>query len=310
MMTRFLIHILLFKVGTFCLDSASAVSVDGVATGEWDGIDFYISVKRDAIQKKLDAFHISRSNGCDDRPRLYVPDGPILPDLHNSDRHPVYIDFGHMKSHDFDGYLEENPNTCVSVSGLEVAVTIPLLAGAPDGPPVYALALAKFYEKSRGDMPKINFLYPYIPVDEIKMSDYGAVVRNGNDEMRVTFNRLIHPCKPLDSMVNEEFEEFIHSDFQFGLPQPDYSFCDRHSFESKFCANAERIKCGVQRYSPNLCQQWSSKTTKHCVTTVEIKKITSWFREYILLGDDPVNILASETHSSNFSIALKYPCQE
>lgn len=103
-----------------------------------------------------------------------MPDVPILPDLHNSDRHPVYISFGHMKSHDFDGYLEENPNTCVSVSGLEVAVTIPLLAGAPDGPPVYALALAKFYEKSRGDIPKINFLYPYIPVDEITMNDCGA----------------------------------------------------------------------------------------------------------------------------------------
>lgn len=53
-------------------------------------------------------------------------------------------------------------------------MTIPLLAGAPDGPPVYALALAKFYPKSRGDIPKINFLYPYIPVDEITMNDYGA----------------------------------------------------------------------------------------------------------------------------------------
>lgn len=66
MMPRFLLHILLFQVGTFHLDFAGAVVVDGVATGEWDGIDFYISVKRDAIQKKLNASRISTSSGCDD----------------------------------------------------------------------------------------------------------------------------------------------------------------------------------------------------------------------------------------------------
>ncbi|KAJ8051062.1 hypothetical protein HOLleu_04488 [Holothuria leucospilota] len=239
-----------------------------------------------------------------------MPKDPVLPEIHKNDRHPIYIDFGFIRSHDFNEYLENNPDPCVSTSGLEVAVTIPLLAGAPNGPPLYALALTKFYEKSRGDIPKINFLYPYIPVDEIFLNDEGAFVRNGSDEMRISFNRSNNPCTPPVSLVKEEFDQFVFSDFQFGLPVPDYSFCDRHSFESQFCSNAERIKCGVQRYAPNVCQKWVSDYFDPCATTVEIEIITPGFRNFILLGDGPIDILAAERYFVNGSMALKYPCQE
>ncbi|KAJ8021446.1 hypothetical protein HOLleu_38649 [Holothuria leucospilota] len=93
------------------------------------------------------------------------------------DLHPIFVDFGYLTSHDFDDYLRDNPDSCVSDSGMEVAVTIPLLAANATGPPIYALSLAKLYEKSRGDIPKINFLYSYIPVEEIKLTDSGAVVK-------------------------------------------------------------------------------------------------------------------------------------
>ncbi|KAJ8043936.1 hypothetical protein HOLleu_11260 [Holothuria leucospilota] len=79
MMLTCLLHILLLKVGTFYLDFASAVLVDGLAIGEWEGVAFYISVKREAIQKQLDLFHNSRSNGCgNDQDCLYqmVPSYP------------------------------------------------------------------------------------------------------------------------------------------------------------------------------------------------------------------------------------------
>ncbi|KAJ8051070.1 hypothetical protein HOLleu_04500 [Holothuria leucospilota] len=270
-----------------------------------------MSVKRDVIQAKLNDYCSSVSNGCSDvGPRLFVPKDPVLKEIPNNDRHPIYVDFGFIRSHDFDEYLENNPDPCVSTSGLEAAVTIPLLAGAPNGPPVYSLALAKFYEKSRGDIPKINFLYPYIPVNEISLSNDGAFVRNGSDEMRVSFHHTGNFCKQPALMVKEEFYEFVFSDFQFGLPAPDYSFCDRHSFSSQFCSNAERIKCGVQRYSPNLCQVWWANDVEACETMVNMENITSGFREFILLGKDPVNILSSQMFHSNTTTALKYPCQE
>ncbi|KAJ8023495.1 hypothetical protein HOLleu_35953 [Holothuria leucospilota] len=167
-----------------------------------------------------------------------------------------------------------------------------------------------FYERSRGDIPKTNFLYPYIPVDEISMNDYGAIVRDGSDEFKLSFNQPSTSCKPPSSIVKEEFEKFALSDFQFGLPAPDFSFCDRHSFASRFCANAERIKCDVKRYAPNICMKWTSRDIQHCATTVEIEKITSGFRDIILVGDDPINILASESNHYNSSVTLKYPCQE
>ncbi|KAJ8051067.1 hypothetical protein HOLleu_04496 [Holothuria leucospilota] len=289
---------------------SNAVFVERVTSADWSGVAFYISVERDAIKKKLDDYHNSVSNGCGDGPRLFVPEDPVLQEIHNNDRHPVYIDFGFIRSHDFDNYLENNPDPCVSTSGLEVAVTIPLLADKPKGKPSYALALTKFYEKSRGDIPKINVLYPYIPVDEISLSEDGAIVRNGSDEMRISFKRSNNPCKPPISVVKEEFDEFLFSDFTFGLPAPDYSFCDRHFFESQFCAKAERIKCGVQRHSPNLCQMLETNDVESCETTVEIENITSGFREFILLGNDPVDILASESFHCNSTVALKYPCQE
>ncbi|KAJ8023426.1 hypothetical protein HOLleu_35870 [Holothuria leucospilota] len=151
---------------------------------------------------------------------------PVLPELHPADHYPVYIDFGYLTSHYFDDYWNRNPNNCVSTSGFEVAGTIPLLADSSNGSPIYVLALAKFYERWRGDIPKTNHLYPYIPVDEIKRDKYGAVAKNGSDKIRVFFHDLKHPCKPPSSSVKEEFDDFMFSMFHFGLPAPEYSFCD------------------------------------------------------------------------------------
>ncbi|KAJ8051060.1 hypothetical protein HOLleu_04485 [Holothuria leucospilota] len=239
-----------------------------------------------------------------------MPEVPVLPEIHNNDRHPIFLDFEFSRSHDFNEYLKNNRDPCVSTSGVEVSVTIPLLAGAPNGPPLYALALNRLYEKSRGDIPKTNILYPYKPVDEIFLNDKRAFVINGSDELRISFNRSSNPCTPLTSVVKEELDKFVFSGFQFGLPAPDYSFCDRHSFESQFCAKAERIKCGVQRYAPNVCQKWGSDYAERCATTVEIENITPGFGDFILLGDGPFDILAAERYFINGSIALKYPCQE
>ncbi|KAJ8043842.1 hypothetical protein HOLleu_11117 [Holothuria leucospilota] len=218
---------------------------------------------------------------------------------------------GYVRSHDFDDYLKDNPNPSLSISGLEVTVTIPFLARTPNGPPNYAFALTKFYQKSRGDIPKINVLYPYVPVDEITLIDNEAVVRNGNDEMRFSFNRMDQPnCSAPKSIVTEELQEILQNEFQFGLPSPEYSFCGRHGFESQFCRNDERDKCEVRRYAPNICQKWSSNDTVQCATTVAIENITTGFRDITLLGEDPINILASESYHQNFTLALKYPCED
>ncbi|KAJ8021452.1 hypothetical protein HOLleu_38661 [Holothuria leucospilota] len=166
------------------------------------------------------------------------------------------------------------------------------------------------YEKSRGDIPKLNFLYPYSPVDEIQLSDSEGVVKNGSDELRVSIIKHNDPCAPPRSIIKEEFDEFFVAEFHFGLPKPDFSFCDRHSFKSDFCTNAKRVQCAVHRHAPNLCQKCIVSNPQPCEASVEILNISSGFRDFFLLGNDPVNILASESYSCDFVMGLKYPCQE
>ncbi|KAJ8021447.1 hypothetical protein HOLleu_38653 [Holothuria leucospilota] len=290
--------------------AVKATYVDYVTSAAWDGVGFYIAVKRERIQEKLDAYHSAISDRCGDGPKLAIPEKEVFPDLETKDHHPVYVEFGFVTSHDFDDYLKDNPDPCVSVSGLEVGVTIPLLAANATGPPNYALSLARLYENSRGDIPKVNFLYQYMPVDEFQFSDSGAVVKNGSDELRVSFIRHNHPCEPPRSIVKEEFDAFLLTEFHLGLPKPDYSFCDRHSFQSDFCTNAKRVQCSVHRHAPNICQKYKDFHRQHCAASGEILNITSGFRDFILVGNDPVNILASESYSCDAVVGLKYPCQE
>ncbi|KAJ8021777.1 hypothetical protein HOLleu_39071 [Holothuria leucospilota] len=295
--------------------SVVLLSMDGmcynyVMNASWDGVAFNISVKRETIQKTLDAFHSSVSDTCGEGQRLFIPEKSFFPDLQTSAHHPVYVDVGYMSSHDFYDYLKNNPELCISVSGLEVAVHIPLLADDPAGPPVYALAVAVLYEKSRGDIPKPNFLCRYIPVEEIQLSDSEAFVRNGSDEMRVSFTRSNNPCKPSSFIVTEEFDELL-DEFLFGLPEPDFSFCERHTFRSDFCTNANRVKCTINRHAPNICQTFKKRSVQPCEASLNIMNITPGFREFILLENDPINILASESYSDGPPlIGLKSPCQE
>ncbi|KAJ8024047.1 hypothetical protein HOLleu_36660 [Holothuria leucospilota] len=194
------------------------------------------------------------------------------------------------------------------MSGLEVAVNIPLLSEEPSGPPSHSLALAKFYDRRRGDIPKANILYPYKPVDKIVMDDCHVVVQNGDEEIRANFQRAVNPCVPSPDKVDDEIKRFMGSDFHFGNPEPHFAFCDRHSFDNDFCNAVKSVRTEVQQEGPNICQFWRIDDVHSCATTTQINTMTKYFRDFILLENDPLEIVASETMKGNFSIGLKYPC--
>lgn len=50
--------------------SAYAIVVEKVSSAAWDGVGFYVSVSRDAIQKKLDLYHTSMSSECAEGKRI------------------------------------------------------------------------------------------------------------------------------------------------------------------------------------------------------------------------------------------------
>ncbi|KAJ8030292.1 hypothetical protein HOLleu_26659 [Holothuria leucospilota] len=199
----------------------------------------------------------------------------------------------------------------LSIHGMEFAVVIPLLTDHPDGNPHYSLALKNFYERGRGDIPKPNIAFPYVPVDEITRRDNSVIVRNGSEEIHLSFERHTYRCKPVDPEVRHEFDEYVDQDLQFGVTEPNFSFCDRHPVENRYCAISQSIKCKVHRSSPNICQtSWKTPSKESCDTPVQIVKVTPGFRDMMLLGAGEIEIIATESYSGNFSLGLKYPCIE
>ncbi|KAJ8041735.1 hypothetical protein HOLleu_12635 [Holothuria leucospilota] len=275
----------------------------------WEGVTAYLQVDRHRVQERLDAWHNSNKDACN-APRLYIPENPVFPNILNETHHVIYIDVGQLDFYNFKGY----PDKRVSVNGLEFSVAIPLLADDPKGLPKYSLALSVFYPRNRGDFPKPNIIFPYTPVDVLEMNNTSVVVQNGNEELRLSFERFLDPCMPPPSIVRHELVEFLDKEFQLGVPEPDISFCKTHPYENHYCSTALKILDEVLLASPNICQSpWKSKngvSSISCMTPLRIEKITDGFLDFLLIGDDPVQVVASESLIGNFSVGLKYPCME
>ncbi|KAJ8050940.1 hypothetical protein HOLleu_04328 [Holothuria leucospilota] len=284
----------------------ATISENIVHNIRWDGYIAYMPVDRRLVQDRLDSWYNSISNVCGG-PRLYLPEEPVFPDILNKDQHVVYFDTGYVKHHDFEDF----PDKSVSVNGLEFAVVIPLLADHPKGHPKYSLALSKFYQRDRGDFPQPNLAFPYIPVDVLKMNETNVYMRNGDDEMKVSYERLVNPCEPAIEVSRHELDEFITQEFQLGVPEPDFSFCDRHPSENQVCQTLQSIRCDLHRSSPNICQSsWNSEERMVCFASAQVTRIDKWFRDFMMLGNGPAEVIASDSLTGNFSLGLKYPCLE
>ncbi|KAJ8030316.1 hypothetical protein HOLleu_26691 [Holothuria leucospilota] len=284
---------------------ADATVTENITTNcFWDGVGAYIAVDRQVIQKKLNDWHDSISSACDG-PRLYLPTSPVFPKILNRNQHVVYIGTGYMTFHDFQDLVEE----CISVNGMEFIVTIPLLTDHPDGIPFYSLALKHFYERGRGDIPKPNIAMPYEPVDEITRKENGVVLRKGSEKLQLSYVRYTDPCKIPNPLVRHEFDEYIDQGLQFGVKEPDFSFCDRHPVDNRYCMTAKSIRCEVHRSSPNICQtSWKETNKVSCETPLQMVGVTQGFRDMMLLGDGEIKIVASQSYFGNTSVGLKYPC--
>lgn len=230
---------------------------------------------------------------------LFLPDTTVFPGLITSVQHVVYFNFGYLTADEFHG-VEPSP---------QVTVNIPLLSDHPSGPPSYSLAVAKFYTPDRGDIPAVNVAYPYYPVDEIRINDDGAVIQHGQEELRVSFVKS-KPCKPPNDIVQHEFTEFVLDDFQTGAPLPDFSYCQRHPEETsaEFCQVGEQLEDDLQSWKYQICQAWESHDHTSCETSIQIEKITPFFRDILALGDNQPIVVASESYHGHYTVKMRYPC--
>ncbi|KAJ8041733.1 hypothetical protein HOLleu_12633 [Holothuria leucospilota] len=134
------------------------------------------------------------------------------------------------------------------------------------------------------------------------------VLRNGDNELLLFFEQQ-YPCLPPPSVVRHKFDQFVDQEFQFGVPEPNFSFCYTHPYDNHYCSTARQILDEVLLASPNICQSsWKSPDRVSCRSTVKIESITDSFREFLLLGEGPVRVVSSQRMYGNFTIGLKYPC--
>ncbi|XP_071822233.1 uncharacterized protein [Apostichopus japonicus] len=275
-----------------------------VAHGYWEGVSFFIPVSRKIVQDRLNQWH--DQNGDCQSPRLFLPDSPIFPGLIKEDQHPMYFDFGPVTFTDFENGMDpHNP----LFYGLEISVSIPFLTGTQSHLPFHSLALSIFYERSRGDFPKPNFMFNYLPVDEILLDGGKLEMRNGSDVLKITFQRLHDSCVPPPDIEQQEYDEYLTMDYQSGLIKPDFDYCDCHRTRNDFCAMAEQLKPDIDDNLGNMCQIWGFPNKEQCETSVNVETVTRGFREAMLLFEveDAINAIASD-YSGNFTIGLKYPC--
>ncbi|KAJ8043798.1 hypothetical protein HOLleu_11062 [Holothuria leucospilota] len=233
-----------------------------------------------------------------------MPNSAGFDDLLSTDHHVVYIDFGFIGSEDF---ADEQS---ISSYGTESAVLIPFLADSPDGVPKYDLSLGQFYQRDRGDIPRVSINFPYYDIDELNVTETGAAWRNGSDELTVSFVKS-KPCKVPPSIRRHEFDAMIEKELQFSFSKPDLSYCDRQSIvENPVCEIFKSIKSEVETAGLNVCQTSQATWEGKCEASLAMLCITDGFRDLLLLKDDPIEVITSERFYGSFGSTLKYPCLE
>ncbi|XP_071823193.1 uncharacterized protein [Apostichopus japonicus] len=290
---------------TILLEQTSSAEEITVARARWEGVSFFIPVSRKIVQDRLNQWH--DQNGDCQSPRLFLPDSPIFPGLIKEDQHPMYFDFGPVTFTDFEyGMDPHNP----LFYGIEFSVSIPFLTSTQSHLPFHSLALSVFYERSRGDFPKPNFMFNYLPVDEILLDEGKLEMRNGSDVLKITFQRLHDSCVLPPDIIQHEFDEYLTMDYQSGLIKPDFDYCDCHRTGNDYCALAEQLKPDIDDNLGDMCQILGMTNKERCEASVNVETVTNGFREAVLLFEveDAINAIASESVSANFTIGLKYPC--
>lgn len=221
----------------------------------------------------------------------------------------MYIDFGTITQYDTEEFKTVDAHTYPSVSRPESFLLIPLLSNAPNGPRGFALVLDVFYPRNRSDLPNIGITFNYVSVDGVSINRKEAIVRDGNEEIRISIDIHDSPCTPALSIIRHELDKFLEDNTVLGFSQPDFSSCEGLR-ENRFCSLVERIKDDVIFFAPNICfSSWGSPTSVSCQASMEVLNITSEFRQRMLLGmDDPVHFIASEYYDVYGSTVVKFPC--
>ncbi|KAJ8024226.1 hypothetical protein HOLleu_36894 [Holothuria leucospilota] len=273
----------------------------------WRGVVGYIPVDRKAVQEKLDVYNIHQ--GSCGGPLLYLPENPVFPEILNETQHVVYIDFGTITQFDTEEFKTVEAHTYPSLSRPESFLLIPLLSNEPKGPAAFALVLDVFYPRNRSDLPNIGITFNYVPVDDVSISRTEAIVRDGNEEIRISIDIHDSPCTPAPSGISHELDEFLEDNSVLGFSQPDFSSCEGLQ-GNRFCSLVERIKDDVIFFAPNICfSSWGSPTSISCQARMEVLNITSEFRQRMLLGiDDPIHFIASESYNVYGATVVKFPC--
>lgn len=237
-------------------------------------------------------------------PQLYVPSQPIFPNV-TEGKHVVYIDFGYQGTRDLAKQF-----TITSMKPI-FYILIPLVSDSPNGLPHYNLPLANFILPAHRNEDMIGTtLFPFQEADALIICDSSVHLRHQGEEIKVEYS-VSEPCTKPPQLLSDEFQELVLEGALLGSHSGNVFFCNSRPYStqaSSYCNLMDGIRHDVECAYPDVCTVYKSEDERACTASFQITKITEGFREMLLLGDNPINIVSSEMFGGNYTIDIKYPC--
>lgn len=185
---------------------------------------------------------------------------------------------------------------------ISAMVMIPFLSASPGGPAQYSLVIGEYSPES---------LPGGVELEEISIAEDHLRIKNQGEYLEATLS-VTSPCLEPDTLVRHKLDDDVVKSLVFG----DDSLLE--SFEcvsdqtglAALCEMMDQIRPDVEKNNPNVCDTTIVKDEKICDASFEIEKISQGFRDMLVLGDGPINIIGAEKINGNYGMGLKYPCVE
>lgn len=158
-----------------------------------------------------------------------------------------------MTFHDFD----QSGDFLRPVSYADNLVSESLLAKQMRRTSFVLLFLGVLYEKTRFYFPMSNFIY-HLQTSGWNhvLADNNAMICNGSEVACTSVTNQSGTGVPWSTPVQEDFYQFLSTNLlQFGVPEPDLSYYERHPSNYLFYLTFQNIGCDIHRSAPNVCQK-------------------------------------------------------
>ncbi|PIK61085.1 hypothetical protein BSL78_02009 [Apostichopus japonicus] len=255
---------------------------------KFEGTSVFFSVDEADVQAKLDEYLLKHPAA----PKLYIPADTEFMGLEKG-KHVINFEFGFATGFEM---------LSMPLQEISAMVIIPFLAASPGGPAQYSLVIGEYSPES---------LPGGVELEEISIAEDHLRIKNQGEYLEATLS-VTSPCLEPDTLVRHKLDDDVVKSLVFGVDSLLESFecVSVQTGLAALCKMMDQIRPDVEKNNPNVCDTTIVKDEKICDASFEIEKISQGFRDMLVLGDGPINIIGAEKINGNYGMGLKYPCVE